>query len=43
MSRRRVVATLGGDALLRSGGPAEAETQRRDVRETAPAAPTSDQ
>jgi carbamate kinase len=31
MSRERVVVALGGNALLRRGEPAEAETQRRNV------------
>jgi carbamate kinase len=37
MMRPRVVVALGGNALLRRGEPAEAETQRRNVREAASA------
>src|SRR5690242_19572547 len=34
---RRIVVALGGNALLRRGEPAEAETQRRNVGEAASA------
>ena len=37
MSAARVVVALGGNALLRRGEPAEAETQRRNVLEAASA------
>jgi carbamate kinase len=37
MTRTRVVVALGGNALLRRGEPAEAETQRRNVLEAASA------
>jgi carbamate kinase len=37
MTRPRVVVALGGNALLRRGEPAEAETQRRNVVDAASA------
>ena len=37
MTRTRVVVALGGNALLRRGEPAEAETQRQNVLEAASA------
>jgi carbamate kinase len=37
MTRPRVVVALGGNALLRRGEPAEAETQRRNVLDAASA------
>ena len=36
----RVVAALGGNALLRRGEPADAELQRRHVAEAAAASPS---
>ena len=37
MTRTRIVVALGGNALLRRGEAAEAETQRRNVLEAASA------